>query len=458
MIPRIDLTEPFGARLLRHVSALARLAWPVMLSRAGILAMSLVDVIMLGRYGTEALAQASVSLGLFIPIMVSGVGLQMGVISIIARRHGAGRPGDSVDAWLRALPWSVAAGSVGAILMALGGTWLSLIGHDAPLVAGGGAFSRAVAPGVLFQVLYVTCAFYLEGTGRPKPAMLAMILANFANAGLNWVLIYGNLGAPELGAVGSALATTLVRVLLFAIVFVYILRLPEVREHGVLRRFDSLWGPGGWAAGAEMRRLGYAAGLSVFFETSAFGAMTQMAGFLGPVAVASYSISHNIEATIFMIALGLSVATGVRVGGGSGAGRMDEAAFAGWTGLAVCVAVMTALGLTLANSAGPITAFYTSDPAVTAAMLGLIGIVALMVAPDGAQIVMGQCNRALGDAYVSSALYFIAFWGVMVPLAALLAFGLDVGVPGLLWASLAGAAVSLALQGGRFAQLTRRRA
>jgi MATE family multidrug resistance protein len=425
-----------------------------MLSRAGILAMALVDVLMLARHDTLALAQASVALGLFVPIMVTGVGLQLGVISLVARLHGAGRRAECLDVWLRALPWACLWGGAGAALMVFGGTWLRLIGHEATLAAGGGAVSLALAPGVPLQILYVTCAFYLEGTGRPKFAMLAMLAANLMNAGLNWVLIYGNLGAPELGAVGSAIATTTVRLFLAGALVWRILTLPEVRRAGGLRRSSGLWGPGGWSAGAAMRRLGYAAALSLLFETSAFGALTQMAGLLGPTALAAYTIAHNLEATVFMVALGLSVATGVRVGAASGGGRADEAAFAGWTGLGACVAVMAAVGLCIALWAGPLARFYTGDPAAAAVATGLLGIVALMVVPDGAQIVLGQCNRALGDGYVASALYFVAFWLVAVPLAAALAFGAGLGAQGLALGAMGGAAASAALQGWRFVALT----
>ncbi len=118
-----DTGERFSARLGRHLSALAGLAWPVMLSRAGILLMALVDVIMLGRYDTIALAEASLALGLFIPIMVTCVGLQMGVLSIVSRRSGAGDAAACVAAWRRGLPWAALTSGAGAALIWFGETW-----------------------------------------------------------------------------------------------------------------------------------------------------------------------------------------------------------------------------------------------------------------------------------------------------------------------------------------------
>jgi MATE family multidrug resistance protein len=447
--------EGFGARLARHLGGLATLAWPVMLSRAGILLMSFVSVLMLGRYGTTALAEASLAIGLFIPVMVSGVGLQLGVISLVARRHGAGRHDECVDVWRRALPWATLTGLAGGLLMLFCEGFLRLIGQDPALAAGGGRYGAILAPGVLFQILYVVCAFYLEGTGRPKPALAAMAAANVFNLALNWMLIYGALGAPALGAEGSALASTIVRAFMAAAVFVYVLRLPEVRAAGGLARFGGFWGPGGWRAGAEMRRLGWASGVALLAETTAYAALTQMAGLISPEALAAYSIVHNVEALVFMVALGVSVAAGVRVGAAQGAGRRDDAGFAGWTALGATLAVMAAIGAALWATADAVTGVYTRDPAVAAIAGGAMAIVAVIVAPDGGQIVMAQCNRALGDSWVSAGLFVGAYWVWMTPLAAVLAFGAGLGVEGLLWASLAGAIVSLALQSGRFARLTR---
>jgi MATE family multidrug resistance protein len=381
-------------------------------------------------------------------------------VSVVARRYGGGDKAGCVAAWRRALPWATLTAGFGAAIFWQTETILSLLGQKPALAAGAGAVAKPLAPGLMLQVLYVTCAYYLEAVGRPKPALVAMIAANLLNAALNYGLIYGNLGAPELGAVGSAIATSLSRLFLFGALLICILRREEMRAAlaaGVSGPLGGgFWGPGGWRAGAELRRIGLAAGLSVFFETSAFGAMTLMAGLIGPAAVAAYSIAHNVEATIFMFALGLAVATGVRVGGEAGAGRRAEAAFVGWIGLGVCATLMAGVGGALWLFSPQIAAFYTSDPALAVATLALLPFVALSAAPLGMQIVAGQCNRALGDAYVSSAFYFAAFWLIMIPAGGYLAFTLGLGAQGLMIATMMGAVASTALQAGRFHLLTRR--
>ncbi len=193
------------------------------------------------------------------------------------------------------------------------------------------------APGTLFQIVFVAAGFYLEGTGRTRPGLVAMAGGNVLNVILNWLMIGGNLGLPALGAEGAALATTLARAAMVAGLLVWMLRLPEFAPwRGVWR----LWGPGGWAAGAEMRRIGFAGGAAYFFETVAFAALAQAAGLLGATALAAYTILHNIEAMVFMVALGVSVATAVRIGQAAGAGDRAEARFAGLAGVAAAMGLV----------------------------------------------------------------------------------------------------------------------
>ena len=287
-------------------------------------------------------------------------------------------------------------------------------------MAGGGAVARMSAAGAFFQIVFTAASFYLEGTGRMKPGLVAMVAANVVNVALNWLLIGGNLGAPELGAPGAALASTLARFVMAAGLVVWLLALPEFAPWRA--RAFSLWGPGGWAAGAEMRRIGLAGGASYFFETFAFAALAQAAGLLGATPLAAYTVLHNVEAMVFMIALGISVATAVRVGQAAGAGDVGEARFAALAGLAASMVIIALLGLLLFAFAPAVVAVYSSDPGLIARAAPLFAILAVSMVFDAGQVVLGQSTRALGDAWGTTAVFFVAFWGVMLPAALILAF------------------------------------
>ena len=134
-----------------------------------------------------------------------------------------------------------------------------MLGQEPELAAASGEVARILAPGLVAQVIFACCAFYLEATRRPMAGLIVMIGANILNAGLNWLLIWGNLGFPEMGPAGAALASTLVRFGGAFAMIAFIVTRPNARAYGVLGPWETTWGPGGWRAGWPMRKLGLSA-------------------------------------------------------------------------------------------------------------------------------------------------------------------------------------------------------
>jgi len=456
-IPPEAATEPLLPRVLRHLADLLRLAWPVMLSRAGILVMAFCDIAMLGRYGAGAIGELTLGVSIFVPLLVIAIGFCSGMVPVVARAFGAGAWIECGRAWRRALSWAVLTSGIATLICWQGEALLALFGQEPAFAARGGAVARALAPGLVAQAVFTASAFYLEATRRTMPALVAMIFANLGNFGLNWLLIWGHWGLPELGAVGAALASTLVRVAAAVGLVLYIVTRPRARAAGVVGPWETVWGPGGWSEGRTMRKLGMSAGLSNGFETVGFAALTMFAGQLGALPLAAYSLAHNLMAMVFMVGLGLAVATGVRVGIEMGRGRPDEAAFAGWTGLLAVVIVIGGLALAVAAGRDAVAMAYTDDPVVAARAAGLFLVVALVFVPDSAQVVAGQAVRALGDAWVAVACYMGAFLIVMPPLAWVLTGPLGLDERGLLGAIFASCMMATILLAMRFHYLTRRR-
>lgn len=447
--------EPMRAVLLRHMGDLMRLAWPVMLSRAGILVMAFVDIAMLGRYGLGAPGIAGLGLAVFVPIMVIAIGLVSGMVPVVSHAWGAGKPAECGRAWRRALVWGALVSLVGMALVWEGERLLVLLDYPPAMAREAGNVCKALAPGLMAQVLFTACAFYVEATRRPLWSLGAMVLANIVNAALNWVFIFGQFGWPEMGATGAALATSVARFAALALMVGLILGQRDPRGAGVLGPWETVWGPGGWRAGRLMRRLGIAAGLSTGFETVGFAAMMLMAGTLGTEALDAYSISHNMVATVFMVGLGLSVATGVRVAQAAGAGQPREAALAGWTGVAMAVLLMGALTVLVLAFREQIVLAYTDVPQLAARAAGLFLFSALIFVPDSVQVVLGQAVRALGDAWVPVAAYTLSFVALMVPLAWFLTGAGGWDERGLAVAIILSCVLAAVLLGRRFRVLTR---
>ena len=243
-----------------------------------------------------------------------------------------------------------------------------------------------------------------------------MVVANIVNVILNWIMIFGHLGWPEMGAVGAAWASTIARFVAMAIMIWVVLVQADPMAAGVRGRYDTIWGPGGWRAGTKMRTLGLSAGLSNGFETVGFAMMTMFAGTIGLAALDAYAISHNLVSTLFMVGLGLAVATGVRVGQATGAGQPREAAFAGWTGFLMAVILMGGLGVLVLVFRDQIALAYTDDAATATRAAAVFLFAAFVFLPDSLQVIMGQSLRALGDAWFAVMGYIVSFVVLMIPL------------------------------------------
>jgi MATE family multidrug resistance protein len=283
--------------------------------------------------------------------------------------------------------------------------------------------------------------------------MITMIAANVLNVPLNIFLVWGIWFIPPLGAEGSAWATTTVRwmLALSMIAYVWFMRDHACFEVRAPRVRLAEW----WRASAHQRRLGYAAGASLSLESASFATLGLFAGVLGPLALGAYTITLNLIALPFMSAVGLASATGVRVGVAYGRRDRHEMMMAGWTGLAVTSAILALIATTFALFPDKIAALFTTEPSLLAVTMPLVAFSALILIADGGQVVMANALRGRGDTWVPTALHFFSYFGVMIPVAAVLALWLDRGVLGLFEGILIASIVSITVLSVRFHVLSR---
>lgn len=417
--------------------------------------MAVVDVAMVGRYSTLELAYASLANGLFIALLVTGVGLMIGVVAISSQRYGAGREAECGAVWRDALPMAALTGGIAMLICLAGEPLFLLFGQEPEIAREAGRVAMFLAPGLVGYAFFVISTFFLESIRRPMPGMIAMLMANVLNAALNWVFIYGNLGMPEMGAAGSAMTTAIVRCFLGIALVFYVLRMADRARFGLDKALRLEAFRGWWGRSDRVRRIGYAGGVAIGLETTAHTALMMIAGLLGPVPIAAYSIAYNVEATLFMAALGIGAATAVLVGNGWGKRDASGARLAAATGFATGLSVMLAISALVYLGRGPIAAFYTTDSAVQSLAIPLLTIVCFAIMADAGQMILGQSVRALGDVWASTRRYAIAFWGVMVPLGYWLSILQGWDAAGLAIAVGIGCSVSMLLQGQRLIWLLR---
>lgn len=436
----------------QDLAALFTLAWPVVISRLGMMAMGLSDAIVVGRYSAVQLGWHAIAWAPTTVVLVVGTSLLGGVQVMTARAMGEGRPEETGAVLRRGLIYGAKVGLLaGAVLFFLGPWILGLLQLPDDLVAGATPPLQIFALSMPFFVIGSACSAWLEGLGRPRIGAVFMWIANLINLLALLVLVPGTFGLPALGASGAAIATLIARGMLTLALVVFILKMPEARRLGVFT-------PAAPApeAASEQTRIGLGAGASGFFEMAAFAGMNVIAGWLGTIPVATWSIVVNVISVAFMVPLGIATAVSVLVGRAYGAG--DAAAIRRISLIAYGVTTAFCLLVTLVCwfGAGLIASGYTTDAATLALAIPALVLAAAIIPPDALQVVVAQSLRARGDILVPTATHFVSYVLVMAPLAWFLALPAGRGINGIVEGVLIASLLSAGLLLARFAVLSRR--
>lgn len=276
---------------------------------------------------------------------------------------------------------------------------------------------------------------YLSALERTRVVFLVTLCAVAVNVAVNWLLIFGHWGFPEMGIRGAAVASLLVNLVSAALLVAYALR--ALPEHTLFAR---LWRPD-WEALARVFALGWPIGLTSLAETGLFTATSLMMGWLGEVPLAAHGIAMQVTAMAFMVHVGLSNAATIRAGQAAGrddpAGLMRGARVA--LGLSMSFVALTTLVL-LTMPGGLVSLFVDpADPArdhVMAIGIGLLRAAALFQAADAGQVMALGLLRGVQDTRVPMAMAAVSYWGVGITVAYVLAF--PVGLEGIgIWIGLA---------------------
>jgi MATE family multidrug resistance protein len=431
-----------------HVRRTIRLAGPVMASRAGILVMATVDTVMCGQLGAGQLAFYGIAIVPHLAFLLVGLGLMMGVVVLVAQADGAGRRVECGRIWRLGLVNAAAIGSLALLALLPGETILLALGQDPAIATGGGAVLIMFALGMPPVLMFTATTMFLEGLGRPVPGMVVMIAANVINFAFNYGLMFGPF---ELGAAGAALATSITRWFMVALIVGYVLTMADGAVYGVRAPLA-----GHFRLEGKLLRLGWPMALSYGLEHMAFFAAAIFAGWLGAVPLAAYQIVINTMALLYMLAIGLATATAIRVGNAVGRSDRSGMARAGWVGLGLGVALMLVLTPVLYTTSPLIAAGYTSDPAVAALAVAGLLIGAWILVVDASQGILTGALRGAADVWVVLAIQFVSFWLICIPASYALGHPLGLGIPGLLWGLFTGLLVAALLLLARFQVLSRR--
>ena len=424
-VPR-EAIEPADGSRRAEAARIARLAAPVVVAYLGTVAMGVVDTIMVGRLGAGALAAVALANTWTFGLVIVALGAARALDPIVAQAHGRGDRRTVGLGFSLGLAMGMLLAPPVMVALAFAAPALSLLGQPQELLQPAGAYCRALIWGVPGLLGFAVCRQYMQALGRMRPGTGAVILANFVNAGRNWGLIVGELGAPALGALGSGYATAVSQWFMFGAMLW--LGRDAVRGHWLGWRERLTWRSLGRVLGMGSS-LGFQTGLEVW----AFHAAGLMIGSLGAVPLAAHAIAMSLATLSFMVPAGLSAAAATRVGHLVGAGFAWARTARIAVGLGVGVMVLPALAFVLAPRL--LVGVYTSDAGVVALAATLLPLAGAYQLFDGTQVVAFGVLRGAGDVHVPSAANMIGYWLVGLPVGWLLGFRLDLGAPGV-WVGL----------------------
>jgi MATE family multidrug resistance protein len=435
-----------------ELAELLKLSGPVVISRLGIMAMGLSDAIVVGRYSATQLGYHALGWAPTSVVVTMAIGLLSGVQVMAARAIGEGRLHETGAVLRRGLSYSLWIGLISAAILAVGGpVFLHHIGLEKSLADGASRVLLVFCLSLPGYAISVSASFWMEGLSRPGPGAWAMWIANAINLAFDLILVPGTFGLPALGAMGGAWATTGARTFLAVFMLGYIAMMPQARALGVFDKPER-----DRAAETEQRRIGFGAGASNFFEVAAFASMNIIAGWIGGLAVAAWTIVLNVAAIVFMVPLGLSTGAAVRVGRAYGARDPQGVVRAGLIAFAVTGAFGLLVTLVVWPNAALIASAYTTNPLTLAMAIPALALSALMYFPDSLQVVTAQSLRARGDVWLPTGTHLTSYIVLMMPLAWWLAIPRGMGIIGLVWAVIIASVVSAALLLIRFWMLSRR--
>lgn len=428
-----------------------KLAWPIIIGQLSHIALGVIDSAMVGRLGADPLAAVSVSVGLFSILMVFGIGVSFAISPLTAIARGAADANQAEKILKNGVINGLVVGALLVVLMLGVAALMPWMNQTPEVTALSIPYLIILALSMLPIMIFQSFRQFSEGLEIMYPALIIGLAMIPLNTFGNWLLIYGNWGFQPMGVEGAAWATVVTRIVAAGMMMWYVLR---NRRFAAFRQLS-------WRSAIDsvvikrLLALGIPGGAQLIFETSAFAFAAVMIGWLGSKALAAHQIAINLASISFMVAIGISSASAIRVGHAQGQSNFLKVRNIGKSSFLMAGGFMALCGIVFIVFRYALPALYIDDREVINQAAQLLLVAAAFQVVDGIQAVGVGLLRGMEDVKRPTLYVMLAYWVLALPLGGLLAFTFKIGVLGL-WIALAlGLAASAGLLSYRFFRLTR---
>ncbi len=412
------MTRPLPSHRVAHpwrteLAATFRLSWPLALANLLQMLTYAVDVIFIARLGEEPLAASALAIALFGLVLWALSGLTGAVAPVIAAELGERAPalrpvrrGTRMALWM-----AVVSGAAGMALCLVIGPLSRITGQQPGIIALASEYMAVIIWSMIPMLMNNVLRNFVSALGRPIFATLITAAGIGVNAIANYAFIFGNLGAPELGLTGAAIATIITALTTLA---AYILAIRLDRRMHRYRIFGRWWVPD-WPRFMNIAQIGTPIAITITAEAGIFGAAAFLMGNIGSAQLAAHTIALQIAALAFQVPFGVGQAATIRVGYFYGARDSAGMGRAGWAAIMVGTAFMAVSCAAMVLMPRSLLHIYIDpDAAKNAVLVGFalryLTIAAAFQLVDGLQAVAAGALRGLQDTRVPMWIAGFSYW------------------------------------------------
>lgn len=400
----------------QEIATLWKLSWPMLVGQMATVGMGVADVAMTGHVSAEELAAVSLGASVWSIVLVTVMGIMMSINTVVAHEIGGGRY-DKIPHTVRQALWKGAGiGLIACLATNLCTLLFDHIGLDQHVADRAALFLHVTSLGMPAFACYRALYGYTTSINETKPIMIIAIMGLLFVVASNWLLVFGNWGFPQMGAVGCAVSTAAGMWLMLVAMVIWVKVSPVYR---MTYPFTGWEGPG-WQEIRHMLHLGLPIGVTYFAEVSAFGLISLMVARFGVVQVSAHQVALNFSSLVFMVPLSFGIGLLTRVGQAMGEGNPVRAQFVARVGVSMSVAFGLLSAAFIALFRWEIARAYTSDPAVQETCVHLLLFAALFQLSDATQVATASAIRGYQVTRPPMIIQLVAFWGFSLPLGYIL--------------------------------------
>ncbi|MBT2649108.1 MATE family efflux transporter [Bacillus sp. ISL-34] len=400
---------------------------PILITQISMYAMTFFDVMMSGQYSTQDVAGVSIGSSLWTPVYTGLSGILIALTPVVSQLVGSRQSKSVSYSVMQAIYLAVAlalfiliigAFSLNPVLNAMDlEDSVHMVAHD---------YLIALSLGIIPLFVYNALRAFIDALGQTRISMIITLCALPVNVLFNYLLIYGKLGFPELGGVGSGYATAITYWLIALVAILVVIKINPFSTYKVFSEFFRV----SWKEWRSLLLIGVPIGLAIFFETSIFSAVTLLMSKYDTVTIASHQIAMNFASLLYMIPLSISMALTIVIGFEIGATRYKDAKVYSWIGISLALTMSLVLSNILFLFREPVASLYTKDHEVMMLTSHFLIYAIFFQISDALQAPIQGILRGYKDVNVTFAMSLVSYWILGLPIGFFFAKYTDMGAFG----------------------------